>query len=520
MTIPVSSEANLAEPPPLPKQDGFFGHPRGLATLFFTELWERFSYGGMRALLFLYMTAASTEGGLGFSVAAAGSITGTYGALLYVGAVLGGWLSDRLLGPRLAVLYGGLVIMLGHICLSREGGIAFALGMLCLLLGTSLFKPSMNSMVGLLYPAGDRRRDAGFSIFYMGINIGSFLAPLVCGFLAQSERWKAILRSHGMRPEASWHWGFGAAAVGMAIGIIQYLASGHFLGQAGQAPLPSQPGEFERRKRIAQVVGGCAVAVLCGLTALQVRGLLHIDLVRLSKLLGYAVLLVPIIYIPLLFLRGNPSQTDRQRMSVIVILFFFMILFWAAEGQASSSVALFAKRYVQNSFLGFHFPSVWWLSISSLFVIALSPVLGWLWMRLGRFEPSSSTKFVMGLLLAGLGFLTLSGAALMAQKSGNLVSPAWLLGLFVFHTLGELCLGPVGLSMVTKLTPADKGSQMMGVWFLAVSMGSVVGGRFAGLFESLPLPKLFGAVVAVLWGGALILALLGKTTRRLMGSVS
>jgi POT family proton-dependent oligopeptide transporter len=354
----------------------------------------------------------------------------------------------------------------------------------------------------------------------MGINIGSFLAPLVCGFLAQSARWKDILRSHGMRPEASWHWGFGAAAVGMGLGLLQYLASGHFLGQVGRAPLPSEPVAFARQKRLLQLVFGLVVAVLCGLTVLQVQGLLHIDLVRLSKLLGYAVLLVPIIYIPLLFLRGKPSQTDRQRMSVIVILFLFMVLFWAAEGQASSSVALFAQRHVRNSFLGYHFPSVWWLSLSSLFVITLSPVMGWLWMRLGRLEPSSPTKFVMGLVLAGLGFLMLSCAALAALSSGDRVSPAWLVALFVLHTLGELCLGPVGLSMVTKLTPVEKGSQMMGVWFLAVSMGSVLGGRFAGLFESLPLPKLFGAVVVVLWGAALVLALLGKPIRRLMGSES
>lgn len=502
----------------LPKQDGFFGHPRGLATLFFTELWERFSYGGMRALLFLYMTSAMESGGLGFSVAAAGSITGTYGALLYMGAVLGGWLSDRILGPRLAVLYGGLIIMLGHICLSQAGGTAFLLGMLFLLLGTSLFKPSMNSLVGLLYPRGDRRRDAGFSIFYMGINLGSFLAPLLCGFLAQSERWKEFLRSHSMRPESSWHWGFGAAAVGMALGLIQYLASGHFLGSIGRAPQPSDALAFARQKRLLQLVGGTLLAALWGLIALQLRGKLHIDVVRLSKLLGYAVLLVPIVYIPFLFLRGKPSQPDRQRMSVIVILFLFMILFWAAEGQASSSVALFAQRHVRNSFLGYHFPSVWWLSISALFVITLSPVMGWLWLRLGPREPSSPTKFVLGLSLAGLGFLALSGAALTAVRTADRVSPAWLVALFVLHTLGELCLGPVGLSMVTKLTPVGKGSQMMGVWFLAVSMGSVLGGRFAGLFESLPLPGLFGAVAAVLGGAALILALLGRPIRRLMGS--
>lgn len=512
--------ARMSEPAACPEADEYFGHPRGLVTLFSVELWERFSFGGVRALLFLYMTAAVADGGLGLPVATAGSIAGSYGALLYVGSVLGGWLSDRMLGPRRAVLYGGLSILLGHICLSQEGGSAFLCGLLFLLIGTGLFKPSMNSLIGLLYPPGDRRRDGGYSLVYMAINIGSVLAPLVCGFLAQSARWKTFLNSHGMRPENSWHWGFGAAAVGMALGLTQYVAGGHHLGNLGLAPRPADPAAHQRSKLRLQAGAAALVALSLGLAALQARGILQLDLAKVSKALGYLVLVVPFIYIPFLFFTGKPGPGERQRMSVIIILFCFMILFWAAEGQAGSSLALFAQRHVRNSFLGFNFPSVWWLSVNPAFVIVLSPAISWLWLRLGRREPSSPAKFTLGLFLAGLGFLMLTIAALFIGGAGARVSPAWLVSLYLLHTLGELCLGPVGLSMVSKLTPSEKGSQMMGVWFLAVSVGSVLGGGFAGQFEALPLPKLFGAVVAVLWAAAFILALLGKTIRRLMGSVS
>lgn len=502
---------------PQPRMGGFWGHPRGLATLFSTELWERFSFAGMRALLFLYMTSAVAEGGLGLPVVTAGSIAGTYGAVLYLGAVLGGWLSDRVFGPRRAVLYGGSVIALGHLCLSRPGSAFFFGGLLLLLLGTSLFKPSMNSLVGLLYPPGDRRRDAGFAIFYMGINIGGVLAPLCCGFLAQSETWKQILRSHGLRPENSWHWGFGAAAVGMSLGLVQFVIGGRQLGRIGLAP--PRPAEPAARARLRRSLLGAAAALVTVPLAILIawqRGLLHLDVAQVSSALGRLVLLVPLVYIPVLFLTGSPTRRERQRMGVIVILFLFMILFWAAEGQTGSSLALFAKRHVRNSLFGYDFPSVWWISLSSLFVIVLAPGLAWLWQKLPR-QPESSTKFVLGLTFAGAGYLVLTGGAFVAVRTGQHLSPMWFAGMFFLHALGEVCLGPVGLSMVTQLTPANKNSQMLGVWFLAVSLGSVLGGAFAGGFERLPLPGLFGAVVAVLWLAALLLLLLRGTIRRLMG---
>lgn len=503
--------------PQPPRTDGFLGHPPGLSTLFATEMWERFSFAGMRALLFLYMTTALTEGGLGLPVATAGSISGTYGAVLYLGAVLGGWLSDRVLGPRRAVLYGGSIIVLGHLCLSQPGGAPFWGGMLLLLLGSSLFKPSMNSLVGLLYPPGDRRRDAGFAIFYMGINIGGVLAPLCCGFLAQSATWKQILRSHGLRPENSWHWGFGAAAVGMTLGLVQFVIGGRRLGDIGLAPpRPADPEARTRlRRRTLYVLTALGSALLAVLVA-RARGLLRLDVAQISGLLGRLVLLVPGVYLPFLFLTGSPTRRERQRMAVIVILFLFMILFWAAEGQTGSSLALFAQRHVRNSVLGYDFPSVWWISLSSLFVIALAPVLAWLWPRLPR-EPDSSTKFVLGLLFAGASYLLLTAGAVVATKTGQRISPLWLVGLFLLHALGEVSLGPVGLSLVTRLTPANKSSQMLGVWFLAVSLGSVLGGAFAGGFERMPLPGLFGSVVAVLWTAALLLLLLRGLIRRLMG---
>lgn len=514
MTLSSNAPPEAVEPP---RPDGFFGHPRGLATLFSTEMWERFSFGGMRALLFLYMTCAVADGGLGLPVAVAGSIAGTYGALLFVGSVLGGWLSDRVIGPRRAVLYGGLVIMLGHVSLSRPGAAAFALGMALLLLGSSLFKPSMINLVGLLYAPGDRRRDAGFSIFYMGISLGSLLAPLVAGSLAQSERWKHVLVSHGLRPESSWHWGFGAAAVGMALGLAQYVWGARHLGGIGLRPKVGDPAAHQRLVQRASRIAAAALGLLLTVYAAHARGYMQLDVGRLSKWLGYCVLAAPFLYIPFLLLSGRPTPRERKQMSVVVILFVFMILFWAAEGQAGSSLLLFAQRHVNNAVLGHAFPSTWWQSASPVFIIVLTPLLGGLWLRLGRLEPSGPMKLVLGLFFAGAGFLLLTAAALLVSQGVGRVSPAWLLGVYFLHTVGEACLGPVGLSLVTRLTPPSKGSQMLGVWFLAVSVGSVLGGAFVGLFERLPLPGLFGAAVAALWAAALLLLLLRSTIKRLMG---
>lgn len=484
---------------------GFFGHPRGLATLFFTELWERFSYYGMRALLILFMTAPVAAGGLEFDVAKAGAIYGLYTAMVYMTGLPGGWIADRLLGQRRAVLIGGIIIALGNFSLAVHGLPFFFLGLVLIVTGTGLLKPNVSTMVGALYSEGDARRDAGFSIFYMGINLGAMLAPLICGYLGQ---------------RIDWHLGFAAPGIGMTIGLIQYLLGSKHLGRAGlhttSAEGPHlQPGQ--KRKWIGGLASGAVVIAL--IVALRLAGVIHITVGSLTNAVGGALLVLPLLYFAWLFLRGHWQPVERKRLAVVAILFLFSALFWAGFEQAGSTLNLFADRFTRTSIVGFNFPSSWFQSLNAVFIILWAPVFAWLWVRLGKREPSSPAKFAYGLFFVGLGFLVLAVAALLSGPAGVRVSPLWLVVVYLIHTFGELCLSPVGLSTVTKLAPARVASQMMGIWFLSLSLGNFVGGQLAGLFESLALPKLFGAVFATTAGSGLILALLVKPIRKLMGGV-
>jgi POT family proton-dependent oligopeptide transporter len=465
---------------------GIGDHPKGLSTLFFTEMWERFSYYGMRALLILYMVAPPAAGGLGFDTAKAAGIYGLYTGSVYFTAIPGGWIADRLLGLRRAVLVGGILIALGHYSMALGVLPLFFAGLVLIVLGTGLLKPNISSIVGQLYPAGDTRRDAGFSIFYMGINLGAFISPLVCGYLGQ---------------RVGWHWGFGAAGVGMTLGVIQYVLGGARLGTAGRLVNPAPD---------AGALWAKVVALL-----LLLSGALYLlwDYRDIVVLLGTAVLFVWL-------LRQAEPGIERKRIGAIIVLFVFATMFWAAFEQAGSSLNLFADQRTRTSLLGFEFPSSWFQSVQPMFIILLAPVFAWLWMRLGRHEPSSPAKFAYGLFFVGLGFLVVAmGAQLSEQAGGARVSPLWLIVLYFLHTVGELSLSPVGLSTVTKLAPERMVGVMMGVWFLALSLGNFIGGSIAGLFGRFPLPQLFGAVFLTTAASALVLALLVRPIRRLMGGV-
>ncbi len=501
----------------------FFGHPRGLSTLFFTEMWERFSYYGMRALLILFMTAPITAGGLGFEARDAGVIYATYTAFVYLLSLPGGWIADKFLGLRRSVFIGGVIIMFGHISLALPGIATFYLGLVLVVLGTGLLKPNISALVGQLYLPDDARRDAGFSIYYMGINLGAFIAPLVCGTLAQAEWFKAFLMNLGIDPKGSWHWGFGAAAVGMFLGLVQFVLTGKFLGNAGAAPAPNPNAEEARKTKRQLILGvGITLAILALIAILGVTNTIQINADNISVVIGIAYVIVTIGYFGALFAQ-EWTPVERNRLIVIVVLFVCAAVFWSAFEQAGSSLNLFADRYTNNTLFGMAFPSSYFQSLNSLFVISLAPVFAWLWVWLSQrsLEPSSPVKFAIGLLGVGLGFVILVPPAftIIGAPEGFRVSPMWLVMVYLIHTIAELCLSPVGLSTVTKLAPERVVGQMMGVWFLGASVGNFAGGQIASLFETFPLPWLFLSVFATAGLASLVLFLLVRPIRNLMGGI-
>ena len=478
----------------------FFGHPRGLATLFFTEMWERFSYYGMRALLILFMTAPVAKGGLEFGVVKAGAVYGLYTAMVYLLCLPGGWVADRIIGQRKAVLYGGILIVFGEFCLVAPSEMTFYLGLVLLMAGTGLLKPNVSTIVGQLYAQGDIRRDSGFSIFYMGINIGALVSPLACGWVAEQVNWRL---------------GFGLAGVGMIAGLIQYLLGDKHLGSAGLHPAPAaSPAEDRRQKRNGALSAAGALAVFAVVGILSATGSIELTPVLISDALVLILIVLAIAVFAWLLLGKGWSQEERKRSGAILVLFLGSAVFWSAFEQAGSSLSLFAERATNRHIGSFEFPASWFQSVQPILVIAMAPVFAWLWLALGKRQPSSPAKFTLGLLAVGLGFLLLVPAA-----AGGLVSPWWLTGTYFIHTIGEMCLSPVGLSSMTKLAPARLGGFVMGMWFFSTAIGNYMAGRMASLYESMALPTLFGTVALFAIGAAVLLAVLIKPTVRLMSGV-
>jgi proton-dependent oligopeptide transporter, POT family len=477
----------------------FFGHPRGLSTLFFTEMWERFSYYGMRALLILFMTASVSHGGLGFPTSKAGAVYGLYTSLVFLVSLPGGWLADRIIGQRKAVLWGGVVIALGHYSMAIPSLTTFYLGLTLIVIGTGFLKPNISTMVGALYTEKDVRRDAGFSIFYMGINIGALLSPLVCGYLGEN---------------INWHYGFGAAGVGMTLGLIQYVLGGKYLGNAGLASGGTE-ADFRLVRRV--LTGTLIAAVTAG--GLVITGVLSISAEAISDAFGLILAGIVVVFFIWLLTAKGYTPVERRRFWAILVLFLASALFWSAYEQAGSTLNLFAERntnmHAWDAPLWGLFRASYFQSFNSFFIIALAPVFAWLWVRLGNHEPSITAKFSWGLVFVGLGF-----AILVPVANGNNVSPWWLTVTYLLHTIGELCLSPVGLSGMTKLAPARIASLMMGVWFLSTSVGDFIGGRLASVYESFPLPELFGIVALFcIVVGALLVFLL-KPMKSLTGGVN
>ena len=484
----------------------WFGHPRGLSTLFFTELWERLSYYGMRAILVLFMVDQIETGGFGMTDGKAAAIYGLYTAGVYLLALPGGWVADRILGQRQAVFYGGCVIAAGHFTMALPlipgtqalEHISFYAGLILIVIGTGLLKPNVSAIVGDLYQEKGARRDAGFSIFYMGINIGAFAGPLLCGWLGE---------------EIDWHLGFSAAGFGMLLGLIQYKLTEKYLGDAGTLKGVS---DSERKSAITHLGGGTAAVIAAVLVLVFLSSSLG-GVEGIAQVLGYFIAALGVVYFGAVIGFGGLTTREKKRVFVIFLLFVGAALFWSGFEQAGSSMNLFAERYTDRVIGDWEAPASWLQSVNPLFIIMFAPIFGWLWIALGKYEPSIPFKFGIGLILLGGGFLVLSLGSTYIDQNGDGVSPMWLITTYFLHTAGELCLSPVGLSSVTKLSPHRLVGQMMGTWFMGAALGNLIAGVVAGRIEDLPLPQLFATIVIVSGAAFLIFTI---PIKKLIGNLN
>jgi proton-dependent oligopeptide transporter, POT family len=489
----------------------FFGHPRGLATLFFTEMWERFTYYGMRAVLVLFLVAAVATGGLGIDDKTATAIYGLYTAGVYLAALPGGWIADRLIGAQRAVLLGGVAITAGNTLLAISSGpLGFYIGLFVIVLGVGLLKPNVSAIVADLYPEGGARLDSGFTIFYIGINVGGFLGPLVTG---------AAQVYFGFRA------GFAVAAVFMAMGVIQFYLTRRHLGGAGAhiaAGSAPATGKAPARQWLYLWVGvGIAALILAAMSF----GWVPVDAVSLARAVTYLIAAMVLLYFLYYFLAAGLSAEERRRGVVLVVLFIGSALFWSGYEQAGSSLNLFAERYTDRTVGWLHFviPTGWFQSLDSAFIFIFAPFLAWLWIALAKrnLNPSAPAKFAMGVMFMGSGFLVMAAAASIVA-SGSKVLPYWLIMTYLLHTFGELFLSPVGLSYYTKLTPKRFVGQMMGMWFLSMSLGNLVAGLIAGEFDANNVAAMPGQYMHIVYfavGLGAVLLILSRPVKKLMGGV-
>lgn len=501
-----SKQTNPAPPDATPGSGstlGFAQHPAGLRPLFFAEMWERFSYYGMRALLTLFMVAPIAGGGLNMPIEEAARIYGNYTMAVYMLSIPGGYLADSVFGAKRAVQIGGWVIAAGHFTLATPWPGSFYIGLVLIALGTGLLKPSISTLVGLLYGKGDTRRDAGFSLFYMGINIGAFIAPLATGFLAQSQMFKTFLANQGFDPALSWHWGFAAAGVGMVLGMIIFSMNMANLPENKQTQ--TLPDNFLRNAALTVVGTGLLMALLI-----------------LSDHDGWTWLRYLVIALPVsaAIIFGLSSNTDLKQFGAIFVLFIAAMVFWSIFEQMGLTIALFADKLTDNTIGSFVIPSAWYQSLNALFVMLLAPLFAMLWIRLGARQPTSPIKFVLGLVFLGLSLVLMVPAAYLTA-SGQ-VSPLWLVGLFFLQTVGELCLSPVGLSTMTKLAPVRFTALALGIWFLAAAFGNKLAGVLGKEFDSTnpdALAQFFTQQGLMVFAAAALLLAVTPWVKRLMGEI-
>ncbi|MCH2069980.1 peptide MFS transporter [Acinetobacter pittii] len=488
----------------------FFGHPRPLQGLFFTELWERFSYYGIQPLLILYMIAMINEGGLALDRPTAAAIVGLFAGSMYLMTVFGGWVADNWLGQARAVWYGSIIIALGHLSIALSSLFNqsfFYLGLVLIVLGTGLFKTCISVIVGTLYKTHDARRDAGFSIFYMGINMGSFIAPLITGLLVQN---------HG------WHLGFGIGGIGMLIALLIFrffaLPQLQTFNELRQETNTCNKPVVDNKN--APKIVFSFLFVVAMIIALTLFGIIHINPVVVATYLTVGIGLGIIAYFAYLLLFLNLDQNDKFKIIICFVLLITSALFWSAFEQKPTSFNLFAQDYTNRHVLGFEIPTVWFQSINAFFIIIFAPIAAWLWAKLGKSnkDPNYISKFIIALLLAAGGFLVMSFASRFAISDG-LVSPFWIVGSLFLLTLGELCLSPIGLSTMTKLAPNVIRGQIMGLWFTGTALGNLMAGLIGGQVSADAiehLPSLFMRCVLALVIGAIVLFLLKNPLNKLM----
>ena len=489
------------------RDKAFFGHPAGLSTLFFTEMWERFSYYGMRAFLILYMVAKEEEGGRGLSVSTGGIVVALYTAGVYMLSLPGGWIADRFLGQRKAVIYGGVGILAGATLLALPIDALFYPGLAMGAIGTGLLKPNVSTIVGQLYAADDPLRDAGFTIYYMGINIGAFGAPLACGTLAQSTWFRGVLADHGIDPGMCWHFAFGLVAIGMAAGIIQYILGWQRMGEAGLHPtIPTNPSVAARDRGVLKLIVGVMLGLVALFVGLSVADV-SIDPELLGNIFGIGLLIAAVgVFYGLLSSVTDPNE--RKRVIAMIPLFVGGVAFFAIFEQASTTMNLFAERVVHRSYLGFDdFPASYYQAVNSIFIIVLATPFAAVWLKLAKAnrEPSSVVKFGIGMIFSAASIAVLLPTITQISEISSLAdvdtifghipymsgvldeamephraSGTYLVVLYFFATLSELCISPVGLSSMSKLAPKRMAGMVMGTWFLATSIGNYLAGRAAG----------------------------------------
>ncbi|MEV1037966.1 oligopeptide:H+ symporter [Streptomyces sp. NPDC050204] len=477
----------------------FFGHPRGLATLFMTEMWERFSFYGMRALLPLYLVSSS---GLHMNAATATAIYSIYMAMVYLLAMPGGWFGDRVWGPRKTVTISAAIIMLGHLTLALPGSGTFFAGLALVALGSGLLKANISTMVGHLYNGPeDARRDGGFTVFYMGINLGAFAAPLIIGTIGE---------------KVNWHLGFAIAAAGMALGLAQFLIGTRHL-NARSSIVPKPLSAEERRTTLRKgLLWLIAAVVFYGILVATDVYTLNWALVPITV----AGLLIPVAVLVRIKRDRDLSKTEQSKMSGYIWFFVAAAVFWMIYDQGGSTLSLFGESSTTNSLFGVDFPTSWYQSVNPVIIMALAPVVAWIWLALNRRgkEPSTVVKFGSGLFLVGVSFLVFM-LPLTMTTDGDKVSPMWLVSIYFLQTVGELCLSPVGLSVTTKMAPAKYGSQMMGVWFLAVTAGDCTTSLLSLAGVDLNKTGMVGLEAALAIVAAFAIWMYRKKVSQLMGDV-
>jgi len=484
------STTHLPSGPPdeIARDHSFFGHPRGLLTLFGTELWERFSFLAMQAILVLYFADTAANGGLGYDKSTAASMSAAYGTVVYLLSVAGGWLADRVLGSYRSVLVGGVLIAAGHYTMAVPTEAMTWVGLGLIVVGTGLLKPNISSMVGKLYRTDDERRDAGFALYYMGINIGAFLGPLISGWLGQ---------------RVGYHWGFSAAAIGMTFAVLQYVHGRRNL--AGKQDGAESPLPPARLRRVVTLTGVALGALVVLAVVLAAAGVLTLD--RGVFVITVVSMVAPIAYFTVMFRSPRTHPDERRRLRSYIVLFAASVMFNMILFQAYNVLNLLALDHADTSVFGWSFPSSWYASVLPLATIAFSPVIAGLWQRMGAGQPHAAKKIATAVLLAGASFLVLVAAT--AGRSGDWrMAPFWLLGVYCLMAVGDILLQTTGMSATTKLAPVAFNSQTMALWMLSIALAQGIQAQVVKVYGEIPDAVYFGVtgMVAIVFGVCMMLA--------------